>query len=217
MQIQIHQEDFQLDALAALFWPKYPTLFIADVHLGKTEHFRKNGAAIPQGIGSQNYKRLDLLLKKYQPQRVYFLGDLFHSDKNQDWEKFEYWIAQQNTQFTLIKGNHDIIPDFLLERSSIDIINEWRKDGFLFCHHPQEKETDFVICGHVHPGFRLRGHARQHLKLACFYKTKNQLILPAFGAFTGKHFIKPQDGDEVFLINESSIYPLKFDDSHQSA
>ena len=37
MQIQIHQEDFQLDPLAALFWPKYQALFIADVHLGKTE------------------------------------------------------------------------------------------------------------------------------------------------------------------------------------
>ena len=77
MQIQIHQENFQLDALSALFWPKYQALFIADVHLGKTEHFRKNGAAIPQGIGSQNYKRLDLLLQKYQPQQVYFLVIFF--------------------------------------------------------------------------------------------------------------------------------------------
>ena len=217
MQIQIHKENFQLDALCALFWPKYQALFIADVHLGKTEHFRKNGAAIPQGIGSQNYKRLDLLLQKYQPQEVYFLGDLFHSKKNKDWEKFENWIVQQNTHFTLIKGNHDIIPEFLFERSAIDILDEWRKDGFLFCHHPQQNESDFVICGHVHPGFRLRGNARQHLRLACFYKTKNQLILPAFGAFTGHYYITPEDGDEVFLVSDTSIYPLKISNTDQSA
>ncbi len=217
MQIDIRQETFELDPLAALFWPKYQALFIADVHLGKTEHFRKNGAAVPQNIGQQNYRRLDSLLEKYQPEAVYFLGDLFHSDKNTDWEKFEAWIAQQNTQFTLVKGNHDIIPDFLFERSAIKIVDEWRKDGFLFCHHPQENESDFVICGHVHPGFRLRGNARQQLKLACFYKTHHQLILPAFGAFTGKHYITPQDGEEVFLINDRSIYPLRIDDSHQSA
>ena len=209
MQVQIRQEYFQLDALSALFWPKYQALFIADVHLGKTEHFRKNGAAIPQGIGDKNYQRLDFLLQKYQPQQVYFLGDLFHSKKNSEWEKFENWITRQNTAFTLIKGNHDIIPEFLFERSAITILDEWRKDGFLFCHHPQQHESDFVVCGHIHPGYSLRGGARQQLKLACFYKTKHQLILPAFGAFTGRCYINPEDGDEVFLLSEKSIYPLK--------
>ncbi|UXH80373.1 ligase-associated DNA damage response endonuclease PdeM [Roseateles amylovorans] len=41
------------------------------------------------------------------------------------------------------------------------------------------------LAGHLHPAVWLRGPAADRLRLPCFCKTADQLILPAFGAFTG--------------------------------
>jgi len=45
--------------------------------------------------------------------------------------------------------------------------------------------------------------------LPCFFKRKQQLILPAFGTFTGKHILKPQDDDEVYVLVEGEILKVK--------
>ncbi|MNR69470.1 hypothetical protein D3C85_1947460 [compost metagenome] len=50
----------------------------------------------------------------------------------------------------------------------------------------------------------------QSLKLRCFFQKSNQMILPAFGEFTGKFILKPEEdhlvyaiaGNEVILINK---------------
>ena len=55
----------------------------------------------------------------------------------------------------------------------------------LACHHPQAVAGHTVIAGHLHPTLRLRGPARDALRTPCFGWGDGQLVLPAFGAFTG--------------------------------
>ncbi|MCB0373931.1 MAG: metallophosphoesterase, partial [Muricauda sp.] len=66
----------------------------------------------------------------------------------------------------------------------------------------------FTFCGHIHPAVKLSGFGRQQLRLPCFFKSKNQMILPAFGEFTGTHALKPKKEDEVYVIVEDSVVKI---------
>ena len=72
----------------AVFYPEASALIISDAHLGKADHFRKSGIAVPQEVNITNLNRLKVLIETYLPSRVIFLGDLFHSSLNAAWEDF---------------------------------------------------------------------------------------------------------------------------------
>ncbi|HBK88044.1 MAG TPA: hypothetical protein DDZ56_05305 [Cytophagales bacterium] len=61
------------------------------------------------------------------------------------------------------------------------------------------------MAGHLHPGARLEGRGRQGIVLPCFWLSPNQLILPAFGSFTGLATIRPGAQDRVWIIVERQI------------
>ena len=182
---------------------------IADVHFGKVDHFRKHGSALPSQVGLKNFKKLNQVLNEFQPEEVIFLGDLFHSTQNKDWERFVSWVNIQQVKLTLVVGNHDIIPAYKFEDLGIKVAQDLRFGALHLSHHPETKEGFYNICGHVHPGYRLRGEGRQHLKLSCFYKKKNQLILPAFGAFTGHYMIEPKDDEDVYVVSEDLVVSIE--------
>ena len=87
------------------------TLLLADIHLGKASHFRKSGIPIPEQVHDLDYKRLKELIQRYSPKDVYFLGDLFHSFWNEQWEDLSSFLPQfPESTFHLVLGNHDILP-----------------------------------------------------------------------------------------------------------
>ena len=44
------QGSFDMSAERSLFWENKSTLIVADVHIGKTGHFRKSGINVPQSV-----------------------------------------------------------------------------------------------------------------------------------------------------------------------
>jgi DNA ligase-associated metallophosphoesterase len=182
---------------------------IADVHFGKIDHFRKNGSALPLEVGLENFKKLNRVIDEFQPKKVVFLGDLFHSTQNRDLERFTDWVKQQSVKMSLIVGNHDIIPPYYFEDLGIKVETSLEIDSIYLSHHPEEKQGFWNICGHLHPGYILRGYGKQQLKLSCFYKKESQLILPAFGAFTGHFLIEPKENEDVFVVAENEVLSLK--------
>ena len=205
IEIEIKQNQFSLHSSGAIFWKQKEMLLIADVHLGKVAHFRKNGAAIPATAAFKNLEKLTEISNQFQPEIICFLGDLFHSKLNEEWQDFEKWIEYTKAEVILISGNHDIIPTYLYEDLGVKVFDELLLDGFHLTHHPSEIKGTFNFSGHVHPGIRMKGVGRQFLKFPCFYKTENQLILPAFGNFTGKHILTPLETDEVYAIVEGEV------------
>jgi len=203
--INILENQFTLHAGGAVFWHEKKMLLIADVHFGKVTHFRKHGAAIPAQALLSNLEKLERVVTEFQPKTVCFLGDLFHSKLNSEWDIFATWVASSACDVVLISGNHDILPKYLFEDLGIAIFNSWETEGFIMTHHPQEESPLFNFCGHVHPGIKMQGTGRQQVKLACFYKTKNQMILPAFGAFTGKFLLKPTEEDSIYALVENEV------------
>ena len=75
-------------------------------------------------------------------------------------------------------------------------------------HHPQPEAGASVLAGHLHPCVVLGGRAHQRLRLPCFHFGPQVGVLPAFGAFTGMHALRPQPGDRVFVIGGDAVAPL---------
>src|SRR5690554_6210020 len=203
--IQIKNQSFTLHPSGAIFWKEKKMLLIADVHLGKISHFRKHGAPVPANAAFENLEKLTEICNFFQPETICFLGDLFHSKINEEWQDFEKWTEYTSAEIILISGNHDVIPQYLYEELGVKVYNELIAEEFLLTHHPTPTVGFFNFSGHIHPGVRMKGVGRQFLRFPCFYKTINSLILPAFGNFTGKHILKPSKMDEVFAIVEGEV------------
>jgi len=207
--IHLHGERLLLHPFRAMLWERTGTLLLADLHLGKARHFRRAGIPVPQGVADATWDRLLSLLVDLQPRRVLFLGDLFHSDYNREWEELGDLTAQfGDVRFELVRGNHDLLPGADHERVGIRFHPGALREGpFLFSHHPVAELPSgcYNLAGHVHPAVRLRGGARQRLKLPCFYFGERQALLPAFGQFTGTQVVAPRKGDRVFVIVDEEV------------
>ncbi|WBL44471.1 ligase-associated DNA damage response endonuclease PdeM [Algoriphagus halophytocola] len=214
MQSSISFAGLQLTFLAekALWCAELGAMFIADVHFGKAAHFRKSGIPIPEPIHDQDLLQLEKLITTFQPVDFYILGDLFHSDWNDQWQKLNDFLERfPQTTFHLIKGNHDILPHSFYRQSIFQIHDKpLLIHELLLSHEPLEQvpEEKLNICGHIHPGFRIRGKAKQNLFLACFYYKKRQLILPAFGHFTGLAMVKASGDDRIFGISGKKVIQI---------
>jgi DNA ligase-associated metallophosphoesterase len=208
MEVRINQHRMLLLPEGAIYWINTQTLLIADAHLGKVTHFRKNGFAVPPQIQFSFYKKMDSLLATHSIHRIFFLGDLFHSARNAEWDRFVKWNQQCSIPAYLVKGNHDILSQDLLAESGLEVVDEWREEGLLLSHHPKEQTGFFNLCGHLHPGVRMQGKGRQRLKIPCFFHRPKQMILPAFGDFTGLFILQPKANDQVYALGEKSVLPI---------
>lgn len=203
--ICINNHNFTLHQSGAVFWAEKQLLLISDVHLGKISHFRKFGSAVPRAAIGENFKRLTNVVEHFKPLKICFLGDLFHSSLNVEWGLFEDWMEDVSAEVILVAGNHDIISEIKYEKLGIKVYSEVISGSFLLTHLPEERNSFFNICGHLHPGIKLRGFGRQTLKLPCFFQSSNQFILPAFGEFTGNFYVNPVQGDQVYAITKKEV------------
>lgn len=197
-----------LDPAKALFWVDQEMLVVADLHLGKAAHFRKHGVPVSAKVHHSDLQRLTDALHRYCPQTIVFLGDLFHSEQNAEWDDFISW-SNANPQIAqiLVRGNHDVLHEEAYAPTLLQLKAEWETGPFHFTHEPQET-VGYNLAGHIHPGVRLHGVARQHMTLPCFCFSRKGGLLPAFGNFTGCYQIRPRKGDHIFPVASSSVVSL---------
>ncbi len=211
MRAEIFGEILELFPQKAVFWESKRILFLADLHLGKINHFRRAGIPVPTKANNRNLELIVDLVQATKPGRLICLGDLFHSYYNPEWETFGELVKHfHNTSFELVLGNHDIMSDQQYRRKGIIVHNSLQIAPFIFTHHPMEEIADkwYNLSGHLHPGVNMRGGGKQSLTLPCFYFGEQQGLLPAFGEFTGLARIHPKKDDKVFVIAENKIIPI---------
>lgn len=196
----------------AVFLPGPDVLLIADWHLGKAAHFRRQGIAIPGVRPTDELERLSRLIAEYQPAVVVFLGDLFHSSINSDWSYFSRFIADRDRiTFILTTGNHDILPADTWNGLPVTLTDIYQPIPQVLCTHiPMTTVPPGMLnlAGHIHPGYILRTDARQTFRLPCFYYREQRLILPAFGKLTGLYTGHYQPGTRVFPILNDEVIEL---------
>ncbi|MFI5172485.1 MAG: ligase-associated DNA damage response endonuclease PdeM [Chitinophagales bacterium] len=211
MHLQHFNQQFILSETGALFWIEQKMLIIADAHLAKENHFRKNGIAVPRGILQFDLQKIETLIDTFQPSIILFLGDMFHSEENEGLNEFLYWRKKiSGLKIKLVIGNHDILNRDWYIFAGIDCYDDaLQVENILFTHDKKitEKET-LNLYGHIHPCVMLHGKAKQSLRLPCFWFYENYGVIPAFGRFTGSRSIEHKKNDLVFGIGDGKIFNI---------
>ncbi len=204
--LEWHGEELLLLPEKAIFWAAQRTLFVADLHLAKGATLRAGGIPVPPGSSMRTLERLGELIDRHQPKEVLILGDLFHGREAglpENMRAFDCWQNQVGVPMTLVAGNHDRWvkkEDVPLESHAL-----LERGPFRLTHHPVDGADHPMLCGHLHPGFLLLARGRRAEKVPCFWVQQNQIVLPAFGEFTGLYLIDPSAGDRVFVPAGSRV------------
>jgi DNA ligase-associated metallophosphoesterase len=206
-------QHWRLSAGRAAYWEEERALVIADLHVGKSAHFRKAGIAVPANIVQDDLYRLQQLITKYNPARVIVVGDMFHSEANNEVQYFRIWRRQfPHIRFELITGNHDIMAPEVYTQLEIVVQPSLELGDIYFVHdlndRPQPLNGRYVFSGHIHPGVWMVGYGRQKLRLPCFYFGGEGAVLPAFSAFTGMYSVEPEASSTVYVIAERRIFKV---------
>ena len=207
---------FWLSAQRCLYWEEERALIVSDLHFGKTGHFRKNGIAVPHKIYLEDLQRLVDQLTHYKPEKMIIVGDLFHSESNNELDLFVKWRKDfAEIDFILVKGNHDILSAEWYQRAGIRV-----KEGcftlgeFDFLHDCSDaelsaKKKNYTFSGHIHPGVMISGIGKQRLQFPCYYFSENSAILPAFSKFSGIALVKKKKNATIYAIVNQSLVNIK--------
>ena len=204
-----------LSAERAVFWEEARSLILADLHFGKTGHFRKSGIGVPQTIYREDLQRLVALVQFFKAGQLIVVGDMFHSESNKEHNLFERWRNDLSSlEIHLIKGNHDILSYQWYQSAGITLHTGQLIIGdFMFMHDAAmsvaETRTKYLFSGHLHPGVTLHHIARQTLHFPCFHFGYDCCTLPAFSRFTGATRIRPQKEDKVFAIVKDNVIAMQ--------
>jgi DNA ligase-associated metallophosphoesterase len=195
-----------------LWWPARRILMVADLHLGKARSFHKHGIPVPES-SMDDIARLRNILQIFNPRELVFLGDLVH-DRDSLEEPTARALTQLRDEFRttmiLTPGNHDLdlnslarlVPCLQVEKSV------WM-NPFRLLHNSEDcSGSEASICGHVHPGVRVRTGSHSSTRFPCFAldHDKNTLTLPAFGGFTGLHLLEPTPTLETYPVVERTVF-----------
>lgn len=223
MQIELAGHELALLPERALWWPAVSSLVIADPHFGKSATFRRAGLPVPECSGERDLDRLRELLRRYRAQRLIVLGDFWHSRAGRTMatlHSLERWREEHaELDILLIRGNHDAHAGDPPDSWRIRCVAEPHADSpsVRLAHHPDPaNETTggaLTMAGHVHPVVVLREESGGRLRLPCFHfipglnhvEGGGQLILPAFGGFTGGSRITLAAGDRIFAAGPDRV------------
>lgn len=191
----------------AAFWEEEGVLFVADCHFGKVAHFRRAGIGIPGPAGDEGLIRLHRLVTELKAREILFLGDVFHSDYNADFDRFRLWRdSLPGVVFRLALGNHDLASRHRLNETGLEVASVWQRGPFHCTHEPDfPSARGFNLCGHLHPALSLTGTANQHVKVPAFWMGPGHLCFPSFGPFTGSVAISPRPEYVFFAVTGNRI------------
>lgn len=211
----VNEEVIWLSADRCIFWEKKKALVLADLHLGKSGHFRKSGIGIPQTVFKEDMQCLTSLVQFFKPHQLIVVGDMFHSRANKELDFFSRWRTDfSQLHIDLVKGNHDILKEDWYLENNIQLHKEYLlSDSFLFQHDYNDttfdlQQDNYVFTGHIHPGISVRGIAKQTLQFPCFYFGADYCALPAFSRFTGFSLLKKNKKDRVFAIVNDKVVAM---------
>jgi DNA ligase-associated metallophosphoesterase len=217
MTLQISGETLRLLPQRAFFWEEKRILGFSDLHLGKAESLQNFGIPLPSAVHDEDFKRISLLIQKWNPSEIVILGDFIHQKNSWTKELFDklqnFLNSFRDIRWTLILGNHEKGSLAFLQQLPLKLIkNEWICEPFIFTHGHSEREPDlasnlFQIEGHIHPVLTLRDGPLK-MRFPCFALTETHLLLPSFGVLTGGFEIPLLKNQRYFAVTENQIFEV---------
>ncbi|NJK90917.1 MAG: ligase-associated DNA damage response endonuclease PdeM [Blastochloris sp.] len=209
--VELRGEEVRLCPERVMFWPREKTLFVADLHLGKAAALRAGGMPLPGGSTLHDLERLDAVLQRCGAERLIVLGDAFHARASLRAEGTMQEILcwrkrREQVEIILVPGNHDRRAGQLPQELDFIICpGPWRWGPWTLQHEPGGVSEGHILCGHLHPGIRLKGFGRQSLSLPCFYSEPEQTVFPAFGSLTGLARVRPKRLSRIFVVTGEEV------------
>jgi len=197
----------------AAFLPAAKTLLVADVHLGKEQVFARAGNPIPAGPSEADIDRLNELVLHSRAARLLILGDLIHArpTRSENWlDKLTTFLdLHQQLSVEVVAGNHDKPAG----QSLIDSRVRWHtrplhEGSLVFQHEPGTDARGHVVCGHIHPCYRLSASRNDTVRAPVFWLGQQYSVLPSFGQFTGGHNVSPAKYDRLYMVGPNCVLPV---------
>lgn len=186
------------------------TLMVADLHVGKAATFRAHGVPVPAGTTERTLARLDALIAETGARSLFLLGDLLHGPEARQpalVSALAGWRARHaRIEIVLVRGNHDARAGDLPRECGIATVAPGHRLGGLRLMHepPDDDEDGFALAGHLHPVCVLGGRA-DRLRLPCFRLRRRDMVLPAFGEFTGGWPVRAGPGERLFVTDGARV------------
>jgi DNA ligase-associated metallophosphoesterase len=194
------------------------TLWVADLHLGKGAAFRVGGAPAPAGASELTLRRLGALCDELGAARLIALGDFLHARESVSPRLTEMLVGWRSERPALdcviVRGNHDRrAGDPPPECGFVSVDEPFLAADVEGRHYPLDElgplaEGPIVLAGHEHPVVGLAGPGRDSVRLPCFVIDGRQIVLPAFGEFTGGHIARPRPGALIVATSDRELFAL---------
>jgi len=211
-------EKLVLDMSGALYWPAQETLIVADLHLEKGSFYARRGQFLPPYDTRETLERLASVLERYDVRTLIALGDSLHDAAAHERLATEDLARlrelQKSRDWIWVSGNHDPVIDGCFGGMVTDVL---ALNGLVLRHEPSAKiDACNEIAGHLHPAAKLRRHGTS-IRRRCFIGTPAQLILPAFGAYTGglnildpafEWLLTEPAAVSVWMLGHDGLYPV---------
>lgn len=208
----------------AVWWPSQQTLLIADTHFGKEATFRAAAIPVPDQT-AELLGRLSVLISATAASRLIVLGDLIHARRGRcaaTFERVSKWRNENrgHLEMLLVRGNHDLAAGDPPRDWQIRCVSDpFSLLPFSLTHVPPSAGNSAgvgagassgtaAMAGHLHPVVRLRGPARDSLRLPCFLLKPHVLVLPAFSSFVDGKVTGIETGDRVFAVADRQVIEI---------
>ena len=149
--LHLGAERVMLDPAGVLHWPAQKLLCVADLHLEKASAFARAGYFLPPYDTRETLARLALLIRRYGPKRLVFLGDSFHdadgAARLSPADRAALLRLLEGLEPIWVLGNHDPAPPCDLPGEAFA---EWRQGPITFRHIPSpfSRQAPPEIAGH---------------------------------------------------------------------
>ena len=195
----------------ALFLKRARALVVADLHIGKSESYRRFGVPSADGIDEETLERLGRAAMRAGAKVIVVVGDLTHHADGigeAEMERFARFRERIMLPIRLVEGNHDrgartLPAEWMIDRVGV----RFALDGVRFEHEPPEVAgANWTISGHLHPMLSVARGARS-VEAPAFVvaRDRKSLVLPAFSKFTRGVRFEPRGQCELYAIAEGAV------------
>ena len=214
-QVTLDGIDAELMPERALFLRAPRALVVADLHIGKSESYRRFGVPSADGIDEETLERLGRAAMRAGAKVIVVVGDLTHHADGigeAEMERFARFRERIALPIRLVEGNHDRGVRTLPPEWCIDCVGaRFALGGVRFVHEPPGVDVaggapEWTVSGHLHPMLSVARGARS-VEAPAFVidRRARQLVLPAFSKFTRGVRFEPRAGTELFAIAEGAV------------
>ncbi|MFP4170673.1 MAG: metallophosphoesterase [Methanomassiliicoccales archaeon] len=161
------------------------TLVIADLHIGYEGSLEEAGLHLPKVQTDDLRDRLLAVMDKYEPSRIVVLGDFKHEfsrNLSQEWRDVRSILSfmGEYAEVVLVRGNHDNYLATITSRMDIPLLDSYRVGDLTLVHGHRDCAARPLVMGHEHPSVKIRDSVGASIKLPCFLRWGEVLVLPAF-------------------------------------